>query len=197
MEALLTFDPTNEDLQYKLWNMYLGLAKSLGNPAVPNLGDTNGAMEYMNKAKAIGDRLTANFPTNREYLRMQGASYNAFGQMFVGSGKQREALESFEQAVTICQLSLFTLILCRTFGRSLRPLRAQPLGKSSQGSSLSLALTLFKELGQHGSGKQGEGATGRRFRIILVYQVIDPDALSIIAPNFGDAHAGIDCQFAR
>ena len=104
--------------------------------------------------------------------------------------KQREALESFEQAVTICQLSLFTLILCRTFGRSLRPLRAQPLAKSSQGSSLSLALTLFKELGQHGSGKQGEGATGRRFRIILVYQVIDPDALSIIAPNFGNAERG-------
>ncbi len=101
MEALLAADPENEDLQYKLWNMYLGIAKSLGNPAVPNLGDTAGAMQYMNKAKVVGDRLLATYPTNREYMRMQGATYNAFAQMYVGLGKQRDALENFQQAAAI------------------------------------------------------------------------------------------------
>ena len=44
MEALLAADPTDEDLQYNLWNVYLAMAKALGSPAVPNLGDTEGAL---------------------------------------------------------------------------------------------------------------------------------------------------------
>ena len=101
MEQQAAVDGSDQDLQYKLWNMYLGLAKALGNPAVPNLGDTKGAMEYMNKAKLVGDKLTMDYPESREYIRMQGASYNAFGQMFVGAGQQREALENFQQAAAI------------------------------------------------------------------------------------------------
>lgn len=101
MEASLASDPNDADLQYKLWNMYLGMAKSLGNPAVPNLGDTTGAMEYMKKAAAVGERLRSTYPDNREYLRMQGATFNAFGQMFNGAGMQHEALDSFTKAAAI------------------------------------------------------------------------------------------------
>jgi tetratricopeptide (TPR) repeat protein len=103
MEALLAADPTNEDLQYKLWNMYMGLAKALGNPAVPNLGDTNGAMAYMDKAQAVGERFASDHPTNPLSAQVLGSLYNAFGQMFRGAGKQQEALDSFKKAVAFDQ----------------------------------------------------------------------------------------------
>src|SRR6185436_7898581 len=64
MEELVTADPTDEDLQYKLWNVYLAQAKVLGSPAVPNLGDTEGALAYMNKAQTLGADMVSKHPTN-------------------------------------------------------------------------------------------------------------------------------------
>ena len=101
MEELLAADPTNEDLQYKLWNLYMGLAKALGNPAVPNLGDTRGAMEYMNKAQSVGERFASIHPTNLLSQQVLGSLANAFGQMFLGAGKLQEALDSFKKALAV------------------------------------------------------------------------------------------------
>jgi tetratricopeptide (TPR) repeat protein len=101
MEALLAADPASKDLQYQLWDLYMGLAKSLGSPSVPNLGNTKAAMEYMNKAQSVGDRFASDQPTSPESQQVLGSLYNAYGQMFRGAGQQQEALDSFKKVVAI------------------------------------------------------------------------------------------------
>ena len=103
LETRYATDSTNEDLQYKLWNAELALAKSLGNPAVPNLGDWTGAMALMQKWGFLIERLASDHPDNHGYQQGLAAQYNAFGQMFIGAGKQQEALESYEKAAAIDQ----------------------------------------------------------------------------------------------
>lgn len=103
MEALVAADPTDEDLQYKLWNVYLALAKALGSPAVPNLGDTKGALEYMNKAQTAGANLVSNHPTNLAYQNMVSAAHGAFGAILAGAGRKQEALDSYKKSVVIAR----------------------------------------------------------------------------------------------
>ncbi len=103
MEALVAADPNDEDLQYKLWNVYLALAKALGSPAVPNLGDTKGALEYMNKAQTVGANLVSTHPTNLAYQSMVSASHGAFGAILAGAGRKQEALDSYKKSAVIAQ----------------------------------------------------------------------------------------------
>ena len=103
MEALLAADPTDEDLQYNLWNVYLALAKALGSPAVPNLGDTEGALAYMNKAQTLGENLVSSHPTNLAYQNMLSAMHGAYGAIQSGAGRKQEALESYKKNVAIAQ----------------------------------------------------------------------------------------------
>ena len=103
MEALRDADPTDEDLQYKLWNVYLALAKALGSPAVPNLGDTEGALAYMNKAQTLGEDLVANHPTTLAYQNMLSAMHGAYGAIQSGAGRKQEALDSYKKSVVIAQ----------------------------------------------------------------------------------------------
>ncbi len=103
MEALAAADPADEDLQYKLWNVYLALAKALGSPAVPNLGDTEGALVYMNKAQTLGADLVSKHPTNLSYQNMLSSMHGAFGAIQFGAGRKQEALESYKKNVAIAQ----------------------------------------------------------------------------------------------
>jgi serine/threonine protein kinase len=103
MEALQNADPTSEDLQYKLWNVYLALAKALGSPGTPNLGDTVGALAFMNKAQALGEDLVSNHPTNLAYQNMLSAMQGAFGAIQFGTGNKQEALDSYKKSVVIAQ----------------------------------------------------------------------------------------------
>ena len=103
MEALLQADPSDEDLQYKLWNVYLALAKALGSPGVPNLGDTEGALAYMNKAQTLGVDLVSKHPTNLSYQNMLSSMHGAYGAIQFGAGRKQEALESYKKNVAIAQ----------------------------------------------------------------------------------------------
>jgi len=101
IEALLAADSNNEDLQYKLANMYIGLAKSLGIPPYPNLGNTKAAIEYLNKFQSVAERLASHDPTNPTYQGLLVAGHNAFGLLFQSEGRQQEALESYKKCVAI------------------------------------------------------------------------------------------------
>lgn len=103
MEALVQANPADEDLQYKLWNVYLALAKALGSPAVPNLGDTDGALVYMNKAQTLGTDLMSKHPTNLAYLNMDSSMQGAYGAIQFGAGRKQEALESYKKNAATAQ----------------------------------------------------------------------------------------------
>jgi tetratricopeptide (TPR) repeat protein len=98
LEALLAADPANETLRYRLAAAYLSTAKSLGNPAVLNLGDTKGASEFMSKAQALTEKLAADHPTNVDYQILLGSVYNSSSLMLpVG----KEALDATEKAAAV------------------------------------------------------------------------------------------------
>ena len=101
MEELSAADSNNEDLQYKLANVYIGLAKSLGIPPYPNLGDSKAAIEYLNKFQSVVERLASHDPANPAYQSMLAAGQNAFGLLFGSEGRQPEALESYKKSVAI------------------------------------------------------------------------------------------------
>src|ERR1051326_1141327 len=101
LEALYAADTENEDLQYKMWNAELGLAKPLGNPSVPNIGDWSGAMALMQKWGFLIERLAAAHPDKIAYQQALAAQYNAFGHMFEGAGNLEASLQNFEKAAAI------------------------------------------------------------------------------------------------
>jgi eukaryotic-like serine/threonine-protein kinase len=104
LEALLASDPANEDFQYNLVDNYQGLAKALGSPISPNLGDTGGAIEYMNKAQPIIEKLAADHPANLAYQLYLAGLHNAFGWVLgSAAGKLPEALEHARKALALYQ----------------------------------------------------------------------------------------------
>jgi non-specific serine/threonine protein kinase/serine/threonine-protein kinase len=101
-EALAAAEPTNEDLQYALVDNYQGMAKALGNPTTPNLGDTKGALEYMSKAQPIIEKLVADHPANLAYQVYLAGLHNSLGWVLGTSlGRLPEALEQAHQALAI------------------------------------------------------------------------------------------------
>jgi tetratricopeptide (TPR) repeat protein len=102
LEALLAADPANEDLQYNLVDNYEGMAKALGNPILPNLGDTQGALDYLARAQPIIEKLVADHPTNLAYQLYLAAHHNAYGWVLgSASGKLAEALEHAQRALSM------------------------------------------------------------------------------------------------
>jgi len=104
VEALLAEDPTNESLQINLVDVEAALSKVLGNPIWPNMGDTNGALEYLNKAQQLQEKLAAEHPTNLVYqLYVAGFHNNRGWVLSAMSGKLPEALENMQKALVIEQ----------------------------------------------------------------------------------------------
>jgi non-specific serine/threonine protein kinase/serine/threonine-protein kinase len=104
LEALLASDPADEDLQYNLVDNYEGMAKALGNPILPNLGDTEGALDYLAKAQPIIEQLVADHPDNLAYQLYLAAHHNAYGWVLgSASGKLPEALEHAQKALAMFQ----------------------------------------------------------------------------------------------
>jgi tetratricopeptide (TPR) repeat protein len=104
VEALQAGDPPNETLQMNLVNAEAALSKVLGNPQWPNLGDTNGALEYLNRAQQLQEKLAADHPTNLVYQLYVAGLHNNRGWVLNGmSGKLPEALENMQTALVIEQ----------------------------------------------------------------------------------------------
>jgi serine/threonine protein kinase len=101
LEPLVAVDPANETLQYDLLGTYIGIAKMLGNPAVPNLGDIKGALSYMAKAQAVGERLVREHPANPNYQLALGSLHNSSGWICDAGGKTQKALAHAQAAIEI------------------------------------------------------------------------------------------------
>jgi serine/threonine protein kinase len=101
LESLLAGEPSNEELQYRLSLVYLALAKALGGSGVANLGDTKGALEYMDKSRVLLERLTTQFPANLDYQLLLGTIHNMLGFLLFTEGKQNEELQEYLKAIEI------------------------------------------------------------------------------------------------
>ncbi len=101
IESLLTQDSRNEELQYLASLTYSGMAYALGNPGVPNLGDTKGALEYMEKAVQADEKLAVDHPENLAYQQGLGNSHNSLGLIFSATGQRKEQLEQYQMALAI------------------------------------------------------------------------------------------------
>ncbi len=102
-QSCLAAEPANEKFLYALSATYVGLAKANGSPAVANLGDTKSAMEYLNKALPICQKLAEKYPDNLAYQGIVAASYNLQGAMLAAAGKETEALDAYLAAVAVDQ----------------------------------------------------------------------------------------------
>ncbi|MDQ6860140.1 MAG: protein kinase, partial [Verrucomicrobiota bacterium] len=103
VESLLETDPGSEDLQYLASETYSGIGSALGNPGVPNLGDTAGALDYMRKAIAADERLVAEHPENQAYRQGLGYSHNALGLLFSSTGDRKGQLDEYLKALALDQ----------------------------------------------------------------------------------------------
>jgi tetratricopeptide (TPR) repeat protein len=101
IESLLARNPGDEELLYLASLNYSGLSKALGDPGVPNLGDTKGALEFLRKALEVDETLAAAHPENLAYQQGLGNDHNALGLIFSATGQRKEQLEQYQMAVSI------------------------------------------------------------------------------------------------
>jgi non-specific serine/threonine protein kinase/serine/threonine-protein kinase len=101
LESLLVQDPDNEELQLAAASSYLGLAKALGSPGGPNLGDTKGALESIRKTLALDEKLAAKHPTNLGYQQSLASVHNVMGLIVSSTGDTRAQLDHYEKALAI------------------------------------------------------------------------------------------------
>lgn len=102
-EAALGREPANEDIQSRLRAAYLFKAKALGSPGTANLGDSKGALDFANKARAIVEKLAANHPAEVGYQFTVGVVYNLVASLAGASGNEKQALEIALKSVAIDQ----------------------------------------------------------------------------------------------
>lgn len=101
LESLLAAHPANEDLLLLTADVYVGMAKALGSPGGPNLGDTNGALEYMRKGLAIRERLTTEHSANIAYKSGLAVTHNTLGLIHNSLGQREVQLEHNLKALAI------------------------------------------------------------------------------------------------
>ena len=82
-------------------NIYNGMARALGSPGVPNLGDTKGSLEYLNKVLTVDEKLVADHPANLAYQQALGNVHNGLGLLFSATGERKKQLEEYLKAVEI------------------------------------------------------------------------------------------------
>lgn len=99
IESLLAEDPKSEELLHQAATLYNGIARALGNPGVPNLGDTKGSLEYTRKALAVGEKLAAQYPANLVYRQALGNVHNSLGLLYSAIGDRKQQLEEYMKAV--------------------------------------------------------------------------------------------------
>lgn len=103
LEASLVADPVDEELQSYLEGDYANKAKALGNPVTANLGDVKGALEFSQKAQVIAEKLAAAHPADVEYQRGLGDLYNLAGLLAEAGGDLKKALEFNLRAAAVDQ----------------------------------------------------------------------------------------------
>ncbi|MBL8173560.1 MAG: protein kinase [Bryobacterales bacterium] len=88
-------------LQQELAVAYHRLGDLQGNPNVPNLGDTSGALNNYKKAMQIRESLLDAAPRDPELRRELGLSFEAVADLFVTTGNTEAALDHYQKARAI------------------------------------------------------------------------------------------------
>jgi non-specific serine/threonine protein kinase/serine/threonine-protein kinase len=85
--------------QFDMANAYLALGDTLGNPGYPNLGDSRGAIDAYEKARAVHEAIAAAHPENLRSRRGVGLMAMKIGDVEMGSHKLEEGLRKYRSAV--------------------------------------------------------------------------------------------------
>jgi eukaryotic-like serine/threonine-protein kinase len=93
LEALLAQQPRSEELRFLVSTAHTGMAKALGNPGAPNVGNTAGAMEHMRKAVALNEELVREHPGDFGYEQALAAKHNFFALLLMSVGDRAGQLE--------------------------------------------------------------------------------------------------------
>jgi serine/threonine protein kinase/tetratricopeptide (TPR) repeat protein len=93
LEESVAAEPADEEVKYMLGITYLYKARALGNPFTANLGDTKGALEFLNKGQPIDESLAADHPTDVLYQQTLGSVYNTTALLMQANGNEKDALE--------------------------------------------------------------------------------------------------------
>jgi len=86
--------------QFEMVSAYEALGDILGNPGHPNLGDTQGAREALEKARALEVAIAAAHPDNVRSRRGVGLMDMKLGNVEVGSGRLEAGLRRYQSAVS-------------------------------------------------------------------------------------------------
>jgi tetratricopeptide (TPR) repeat protein len=103
MEAVAAIAPNDVDTIRQLGTAHSKLGNQLGNPNYPNVGDTTGALEHLEKSVAILKRGVSEHPSNAIFRRNLAIGHSNISDVLVALGRpdealarQREALAAFE-----------------------------------------------------------------------------------------------------
>ncbi|MEO8029163.1 MAG: protein kinase, partial [Bryobacteraceae bacterium] len=103
LDALSQEAQTDPALRSELAAAYLRVAEVQGSPGQANLGQTAEALVNAEKARALAEGLTVQFPENVEYQRNLGMIYDAVTQLQRGTGHFDEALEIDKRMLAVRQ----------------------------------------------------------------------------------------------
>ncbi len=101
IEPLLLADPASEELRYLAADCHMVLAKALGSPGGPNLGDAKGALEQMRKVIALDEQLVADHPKNLGYQQALASAHNVLGLIYSSAGDTKAQLEEYQKALAL------------------------------------------------------------------------------------------------
>lgn len=99
-EAMLALDPNDENGRFLVISGYDAVGTLLGNPHFVNLGDTAGALDYLQRLlEFVGRRLRAE-PRSAFLLSVRAYTLKSVGEVLTARGEWAQALAHFDEALT-------------------------------------------------------------------------------------------------
>ena len=92
MERVAATAPHDHDNIRQLGVAYFKLGNSLGNPNYPNVGDTSGALEQLERSYDVFRKATASYPSNGLFRRNLAIAGSAVSDVLLALGRRDEAL---------------------------------------------------------------------------------------------------------
>jgi non-specific serine/threonine protein kinase/serine/threonine-protein kinase len=98
-ERLAAAGPDDPNNVRQLAVAYFKLGNQLGNPNYPNVGDTKGALEQLQRAVEVLRGATARYPTNAVLRRNLAIGESAVSDVLLAMGRREEALATQREAL--------------------------------------------------------------------------------------------------
>jgi eukaryotic-like serine/threonine-protein kinase len=143
-ESLLATHPT-VPVRLLCSNAYMSIGRALGSPSGPNVGDTRGALAYMQGALKMHQALATEFPQEVGYQQSLVAIHNGLGLIYSAMGEREEELEQSRKAIAVAR----RIVQAEPDNPFYRRELAVQLGNTGsalmQGKQTAEALELFRE----------------------------------------------------